>query len=211
MDIMQYWQPFLVVAALHLAAVISPGPDFLLIAKLSLSDSRENALWAAAGLATGIALHVTWALLGIALIIAQSAVLYMAVKYLCAGYLLWLGFSALRSDGVVPASESKEQSCKQGARSAYLKGLLTNALNPKATAFFLAVFAQVVDPGTPLIVQTIYGAEMSLATLLWFASVACLLSVGGIKARFIRYSKRIDQAFGALLLAFGLKIALSDE
>ncbi len=211
MDILQYWQPFFVVAMLHLAAVMSPGPDFLLIAKLSLVDTRKNALWAAAGLASGIALHVTWALLGVALIIAQSATLYLAVKYACAGYLLWLGIGALRSKGIEPSQEASGPKSSGSSRSAYLKGLLTNALNPKATAFFLAVFVQVVDPATPVVVQLVYGVEMSVATFLWFATVAYLLSMGSIKARFIRYSKRIDQVFGALLVALGAKMAVSNE
>lgn len=104
---------------------------------------------------------MTYSLIGIGFVIANS--IYSVLKYLGAGYLVCLGYRALRA---APAS----------APAAVRMGSLTNILNPKATLFFFALFTQVIDPRTPKAVQVLYGLEMALAAFVWFALVAALLS-----------------------------------
>ena len=76
--------------------VILPGPDFALIAKISLLDGRRQGQAAACGVALGIVIHTSAAMLGISAIIAQSVFLFSILKYVGAAYLLWLGIHALR-------------------------------------------------------------------------------------------------------------------
>jgi threonine/homoserine/homoserine lactone efflux protein len=88
------------------------------------------------------------------------------------------------------------------------QGFLTNVLNPKATLFFLALFTQVISPATPTWVKAAYGLEMSLATMAWFSFVALMLTQRPIRLLFGRLQHRLEQVFGAILVALGLTIAL---
>ena len=88
-------------------------------------------------------------------------------------------------------------------------GFLTNVLNPKATLFFLALFTQVIDPTTPLVVQALMGLEMAVVTFLWFAVVAVLLSHKRVQSKFAVIQHRVEQVFGVLLIALGVKVAVS--
>ena len=87
-------------------------------------------------------------------------------------------------------------------------GFLTNALNPKATLFFLGLFTQVIDPTTPIWVQMVYGLEMSIMTIVWFSLVALFFSHEKVRGRFAKVSHHVDRVLGAVLIALGVKIAL---
>jgi len=92
-----YWSEFLTVALIHLLAVASPGPDFAIVVRESVGYGRRAGLFTAVGVGTGILVHVTYSLLGIGLIVSQSIVLFNALKWLAAAYLLYIGIKALRA------------------------------------------------------------------------------------------------------------------
>lgn len=87
--------------------VMLPGPDFALIAKISLLNGRPQGQAAACGVALGICVHTTAAMLGISAIIAQSILWFSVLKYVGAAYLIWLGVQALRHSGAVSAAVVK--------------------------------------------------------------------------------------------------------
>lgn len=94
----------------------------------------------------------------------------------------------------------------QSTRQAFLTGFFTNATNPKATMFFLAVFTTLVSPQTPLEIQTLYGLWMCVATSIWFAIVAVLFSHEPVRRRFLAHGYWFGRIMGAFLLAFALKL-----
>lgn len=94
----------------------------------------------------------------------------------------------------------------QSTRQAFLTGFFTNATNPKATMFFLAVFTTLVSPQTPLEIQTLYGLWMCVATSIWFAIVAVLFSHEPVWRRFLAHGYWFERIMGAFLLAFALKL-----
>jgi RhtB (resistance to homoserine/threonine) family protein len=208
-----YLPELLLVAAVHLLAVMSPGPDFAMICTQSVVHSRRAGLYASIGLALGILVHVTYSLIGIGLLISKSILLFSLVKYLGAGYLIWIGIKSLRSTSstvtVCPLGATEVREMKPAR--AILQGFLTNVLNPKATLFFLALFTQVISVKTPLWVKTIYGAEMSLMTFVWFAAVAWILSASRVRKAFERHALYVERAFGTILVALGIKVALSNR
>lgn len=208
----EYILEFITIAGLHLLAVMSPGPDFIMISRNSIVYSRRTGIFSALGLALGILLHVTYSLIGLGLIISKSIVLFGTIKFLGAGYLVYIGIKSLRSK---KSNEAFDQSLIKNEDLTPLQsvkmGFLTNALNPKATLFFLAVFTQVIDLNTPLGIKVLYGLEMSLATFLWFAAVAIILSHTRIKQRFSKIQHYIEKTMGAMLIALGIKVALSHK
>ena len=206
-----YWSEFLAVAAIHLLAVASPGPDFAVVVRESVTHGRRAGTWTALGVGSAIFLHVGYSLLGIGLIVSQSIVLFNALKWLAAAYLLYIGFKALRAR---PASEqataTQAEPQARAPRAAYVAGFMTNGLNPKATLFFLSLFTVVINPHTPLMVQAGYGVYLALATAAWFCLVARLFSHSRIRAGFARIGHWFDRTMGAVLIALGIKIAFSE-
>lgn len=200
------------VAGIHLLAVMSPGPDFAMVMRNSLVYSRRTGVLAALGLSLGIALHVTYSLLGIGLLISRSILLFNAIKWIGALYLIFIGVRSLiarqpKDDKQLLSVEKQDLTTSQALRM----GFLTNALNPKATLFFLALFTTVVSPSTPVAYKLVYGLEMVIATFAWFAFVAVILSHSKINSLFARVKHRIEKVFGVVLIAFGLKVALGSH
>lgn len=208
---MPYLAEFLTVAIVHLLAVMSPGPDFAMISRNSFVYSRKTGIYSSIGLALGILVHVTYSLVGIGFIISKSIVLFSIIKFLGAGYLIFIGYKSLKAK---PHKLSREQLSEKNdidKFAAIKMGFLTNALNPKATLFFLSLFTQVISPETPLFIQALYGLEMSVMTFVWFAFVASVLSHQAIKIRFSAVHHHIEKIFGIILIALGVKIALSSS
>ncbi|MEY2880279.1 MAG: hypothetical protein RLZZ15_2659, partial [Verrucomicrobiota bacterium] len=156
------WIEFGQVAVAHAFAVASPGPDFAIVLRQSVTHGRRTAVWTSVGVGTAILLHVGYSLLGLGLVIRGSAGWFSALKYAGGAYLAWLGVQALRAkprDAAAIATGAGE--AMPSTRAAFATGFLTNALNPKATLFFIALFATVVSPATPRLVQAGYGAWMA--------------------------------------------------
>jgi len=203
---------FLTIALIHFLAVISPGPDFAIITRNSLIYSRRTGIFTAAGLGCGIILHATYSLLGIGLVISKSILLFNTIKWIGALYLIYIGWKSLTAkhrtvtvDTVV--HERKDLTIAEAFRT----GFLCNALNPKATLFMLALFTQVIDPSTSLLTQMGYGLYMGIATFIWFSFVASVFSLGPIKAVFARIQGSVERVMGAVLIALGIKVALSSS
>lgn len=201
---------FLTVALVHILGAMSPGPDFAMITRNSLTYSRRTGILTAVGLGLGILMHTTYALLGIGFLIAQSVLLYSMIKYVGAAYLLFIGFKALTAKAPTKKSEAQEKvRADLTAVQAIRIGLLCNILNPKATLFFVALFSQVISPETPLPVQIFYGVYMALATFVWFAFVASVLTLENIKRQFERIQIVFERTMGAVLIALGIRVALA--
>jgi RhtB (resistance to homoserine/threonine) family protein len=204
-----YWMEFLTVALVHLLAVASPGPDFAVVVRESVTRGQRSGSWTALGIGSGILLHVAYSLLGIGLIVSQSILLFNLFKWLAAGYLVYLGWRALQAQPMV-MGEFGADAAPRGARRAFALGFVTNGLNPKATLFFLSLFTVVIDPQTPLGVQAGYGLYLALATGAWFCLVAWLFSRDRVRAGFARMGHWFDRLTGALLIGLGVRLAISE-
>ncbi|MBV2206178.1 MAG: LysE family transporter [Pseudomonas sp.] len=206
-----YWMEFLTVALVHLLAVASPGPDFAVVVRESVTQGHRIGSWTALGVGCGIFLHVAYSLLGIGLIVSQSIVLFNLFKWLAAAYLLYLGWRALQARPLSVAELDAAQNVpERSAGKAFVIGFVTNGLNPKATLFFLSLFTVVIDPDTPLLVQAGYGIYLALATTGWFCLVAWLFSRARVRAGFARMGHWFDRATGAVLIGLGARLAFSE-
>ncbi|QII99960.1 LysE family translocator [Stutzerimonas balearica] len=206
-----YWMEFLTVALVHLLAVASPGPDFAVVVRESVTQGQRAGLWTALGVGSGIFVHIAYSLLGIGLIVSQSILLFNLFKWLAAGYLVYLGWKALRARPQLEAATLTAGPVPtRRARQAFAVGFVTNGLNPKATLFFLSLFTVVISHDTPLAVQAGYGLYLACATTLWFCLVAWLFSRDRVRAGFARMGHWFDRVTGAVLIALGARLALSE-
>lgn len=206
---MEYLPIILTVALAHFLAVISPGPDFIMITRNSLIYSRKTGIYSAIGLGLGILVHVIYSLVGIGFIIAQSVVLFNIIKFLGAGYLIYIGYKSLtsKSSNINVSAENHQKDISKWA--AVRMGFITNVTNPKATLFFLSLFTLIVTPTTPMFIKILMGAEMSIVTSLWFMFVAYIASHSLIKSRISGVQHFAEKFIGVVLIALGIKLALS--
>ena len=206
-----FFTQLLTIAIIHLLAVISPGPDFILITRNSIAYSRKAGRYSALGLGLGILVHVFYSIVGIGFVISQSILLFSIIKIIGASYLVYIGYKSLTSKPSPSKLNMNEIAVKQDLKpiEAVKIGFITNVTNPKVTLFFLSLFTQVINPGTPLSWQILYGLEMSVVTFGWFAIVATAFThplikhkVGGIQ----HYAERV---MGVILIGLGIRLALA--
>ncbi len=200
---------FLTVVVIHFLAVASPGPDFLIVIKNSLTYSKKIGITTALGVALGLGVHSVYCLLGIGLLISKSILIYNTIKWTGALYLMYIGIKALTAK-VQPAHISYEKQKKSITyMEAFRNGFLCNVLNPKATLFILALFTQVIDPATPLPIQILYGVYMSVATMTWFSFIASIFNISAVKSLFAKTQSLVERTMGVILIVLGLKVAFS--
>jgi RhtB (resistance to homoserine/threonine) family protein len=202
-----YLAEFLTIASVHLLAVASPGPDFAITMQQSVARGRRAGILTSLGIGAGIFVHVAYCVVGIGVLISQSILLFQIVKLIGAAYLVLLGISAIRSKprgSLVPAAPHPGK-----LRHPFTLGFLTNAFNPKATLFFLSVFSVVVSQVTPLYIQVGYGVWMAVVTALWFSGLSMLFSLGAVRGFLVGFGHWFDRVMGAVLIALGLRLALS--
>jgi RhtB (resistance to homoserine/threonine) family protein len=204
---MNYWPEFLLVAGAHLVAVAAPGPDFAFVLRQSITHGRRTAIWSSLGIGTGICLHVSYSLLGLGLLIRSSELWFDVVKFAGAAYLTWIGVHALRAQPAAMRTDSRPVAppAKHGA---FLSGFMVNALNPKASLFFIALFSAVVSPATPRLVQAGYGLWMVFATAAWFSLVSCVFTRERVRNAFLRSGHWFERVMGAILLIIAVRLAL---
>ncbi len=199
------------VTAIHLLAVMSPGPDFMMAVRNSLTYSRKTGIWTAVGFGLGISVHIFYSVAGLAFIISQSILLFSAIKLFGAAYLVFIGIKSLRTKaGAIEMSEQVQHADISRA-SAVKMGFLTNVLNPKATVFFLSLFTIVLSPNTPAPILAATSAIMVVNTVLWFSLVAVLFTQKKVRSVFGRYQSIFNKTFGGLLVALGIKVALTNK
>ena len=208
---MPYLDEFLLIALAHFFAVASPGPDFAVVLKQSVQHGRQNALWTSAGVGAAILLHIAYCVLGVALILTQSPMVFMTLKYIAGAYLAYLGVQALRA--AKPSVNSAETSIEvtlepEPAWRAFRRGFFTNALNPKATLFFMSLFTLVISPSTPVMVQVGYGIYMALATWGWFSVLSLLLSKASVRMFFKQSGYWFDRGIGIILIALAVRVII---
>lgn len=191
-------------------ALASPGPDFVIAVRNSIQYSRRIGILTALGFAAGVAVHVTYCMMGLATLISQSILIFNILKYIGAAYLFYVGFSALRSKGLSMKDESLPQEKKNMTDIQALRsGFITNLFNPKATMFFLALFTQILNPDMPFWTSIIFGLTCVIMTAAWFSCVATILTTLVIRAKFLKFSKWIDRLCGTVLIGLGIRLALT--
>lgn len=198
------------VTVIHLLAVMSPGPDFIVACRNSLTYSRSIGIWTAVGFGLGIMVHILYCLAGIGLVISQSILLFTVIKFLGAGYLVYIGIKSIFAKSTSIEVSKEKRKADYTKFQAVKTGFLTNVLNPKATLFFLSLFTMVLSPDTPIIVVGIASFIMIFNTFFWFSLVALFLTQPKIRSVFEKFQNVFNKIFGGLLVALGIKIALTN-
>lgn len=210
---MEFFLKWVLLASAQLAATISPGPAFVMLVRNAMVYGRHGGILTAFGLAMGVGMHVLFVLAGLSFITQEFPDILEVIRYVGAAYLCYIGIKALRAQKSAPEQESLEgvpSEAKQiSAFKAFLAGFMTNVLNPKAVIFFTAVYTQFITVSTPWYEHVVYGLTSVVIEGGWFMGVAVVLTNPIIKARFMKVTHWVDRACGGLMIALGVKLALS--
>ncbi|EGT4408260.1 LysE family transporter [Cronobacter sakazakii] len=199
----------LFVATIAALGMLSPGPDFFLVIKNAARYPRSAAMMTAAGVIAGVVTHMTYCVAGIAVVITTTPWLFGALKYVGAAYLVWLGVNALLARGTTSLALDGVAQESTSLKKAFIQGYLCNLLNPKATLFFLAMFTQVLNVNSGLMEKLWYAGIIVSLTLVWWPLLVLLIQSQPVRRGLTKAQKVIDKLLGGMLLALGIKVALS--
>ncbi|MEW7290809.1 LysE family translocator [Aquimarina sp. 2304DJ70-9] len=193
---------------------LTPGADTMYILGRSISQGKKSGIVSALGISSGAFLHCIFAALGLSILLAKSAVAFSIVKYIGAGYLIYLGIKSLVSKSTNNKEPFLENARTQNYSKVYLSGILTNLFNPKVALFFLAFLPQFIDSNyaTSALPFLILGLTFVATGTTW-----CLI-LAFFSARLagkIRKNKKIklwlDKTTGVLFIFLGIQLALSKK
>jgi threonine/homoserine/homoserine lactone efflux protein len=191
--------------------VMSPGPNGVLIARTVPSSGRAVGFANIAGFVSAFYVHGALSILGISVILVQSAQAFMIVKLIGAAYLCWIGFKALREAfrGVRPVPAALPAQRKRTLAIAVGEGFLTNALNPKVSMFYLAAFPQFIPTGEGAVASAFLLVVIhSLLNIIWFSAMILLITRLKSAAANGTIQRWLKGVTGAVFIGFGVKLAL---
>ncbi|MEU4998052.1 LysE family transporter [Streptomyces sp. NPDC021622] len=188
--------------------VAMPGADFAVVVRNALA-SRRAGVTCAIGVAGGLLVHTALAVAGVAAVLAAVPTLFRALQIVGGGYVLYLGYRALRSAARARRSAGAPGEEATAVGGSLRQGFLTNALNPKAPITFLSVLPQFVPAGSPAMPRTLLLASIVVAlALVWFPVVALLVDRLGRRLRRPRTARAIEGVTGGALSLLGLVLLI---
>ncbi|MGW3605133.1 LysE family translocator [Micromonospora sp. NPDC005161] len=195
----------------YLAAIVvlmvTPGPDMMFVLANATCYGARAGVVAALGVAAGEAVHVAAVVCGLAAVISASPVLFTAIRWLGAAYLIILAVQALRGAGT-SASDASQPGGRAGR--AFLRGLVTNLLNPKMILFSVAFLPQFVDPAAGNTTAQLVLLGALFVTVQLTVDIALGAGAGRLAGRLAdgRWPRRINRVCAVAFVALGLRLAV---
>lgn len=201
-------ETLITVTVVSTLGMLSPGPDFFLVIKNAVRYPRKAAMMTVCGINCAIAVHMTYCIAGLALVITTTPWLFNLLKYAGAAYLAWIGIQALRSHGdrLINSMDSATREIVSH-KSAFLQGFLCNLLNPKATLFFLSAFTVYLGADSTLIDKSIIGFIILILAVIYWPILVLAVQHPAVMRVLHRIQGPIDKVLGVVLLALSIKVA----
>jgi threonine/homoserine/homoserine lactone efflux protein len=200
-------------ALLGALLTVTPGLDTALVLRSAIAGGRGPAFATALGVCAGALIWGAAAAVGVSALLTASEVAYTALRIVGAAYMVFLGGRMIwgavrRRAGAAAAAE--EGSARPTWWSAWARGLLTNLLNPKVGAFYVAVLPQFIPPGgSHLGVGLLLASVHVLEAMVWFTAIILGAQAFGRFFRRRSVQRAVDGGTGAVLVGFGLKLGLT--
>jgi homoserine/homoserine lactone efflux protein len=185
---------------------LTPGPAVLLVMSQGLRGGARASLLGALGIIAGNAIYFTVSALGLGALIMASAVLFYAIKWAGAAYLIYLGAKMIRESLRARAQTPSETMVSR--HQWFRQGLLTQLANPKAIVFFTALLPQFIDPQSePALQLVVLGLTSVCIEFPILVGYGVLAHQGGHLLRHGRAAPWIDRLAGTFLIGAGIKLA----
>lgn len=190
---------------------IVPGLDTAMVLRSTAANGRRHGFATATGVNCGALIWGAGAAVGVSALLTASTIGFDALRVAGAAYMLWFGCRLIRqavrggTEAAIPASPTQEPNL----RRSWARGLMTNLLNPKIGAFYIAILPQFIPPRSPhlavgLLLALIHDAE----GFVWFTAIILGAHTAGSLLARPSVRRWIDGITGATLIGFGAKLAL---
>jgi threonine/homoserine/homoserine lactone efflux protein len=194
--------------------IMTPGPDTAVTVRNTLLGGRLAGILTALGISTGQAIWALATSFGVVALLVASEVLFQAVKYAGAAYLIYLGLHALigawRGGDESPVAARGQ--ARLGPGKAFMQGLMSDLGNPKMAVFFASLLPQFATPAEGMFAALMaLGLVFSLMTFLWLAAYAFVIAKAGEVLRRPAIRRWIEAVTGTLLVALGVRIAAEER
>lgn len=185
---------------------VTPGLDTALVLRTAAREGSRQALLAGLGIITGCMIWTAVVAAGLGVLLAASRLAYTALRWAGAAYLLWVGVQLLRHPR---CSFATSAASARANHSAFVRGALTNLLNPKVGVFYVSFLPQFIPSNVPVAPYTVLlGAILALLGLVWFLCLIAAMRplVGWLQRAAVMRS--LDRLTGGIFVAFGVGLAL---
>jgi threonine/homoserine/homoserine lactone efflux protein len=194
--------------AVSIVVIVTPGPDTAVVIRNVLLGGARAGVFTALGVATG---QLVWALatsLGLVALLIASEPLFLALKYLGAAYLIYLGVQALWSAWRAQPVTLDAVPARGGHITSFRQGLISDLGNPKMAAFFASLLPQFVPAGEASFLALLsLGALFAVMTLAWLAFYSLMLARVGALLNRVGVKRAVETITGSVLIALGLRLA----
>jgi RhtB (resistance to homoserine/threonine) family protein len=195
---------------------LTPGPDVLYIVSNALRLGKRAGVVAALGINAGCFVHIFAAAIGVSALLAASATAFTVLKWAGAAYLLWVGLRLLIARPPAETADLQDPARSHAGGSlwsVFRGGFLTNVLNPKVAIFFLAFVPQFIAPDSEhkafafVVLGTLFNLNSVAVNAGWALAAAWMARRDAVQ----RGMQVLDRVAGAMFIAFGLRLALTDN
>ena len=190
--------------------VLIPGLDFAVVLRYSATQSRKASFLVSLGITTGLYVWGLAAVIGVAAILETSAAAFQILKIVGAAYLFWMGskfvLTSFKQRSDAPNIEIVQK------QNPYLRGLLSNILNPKPAVFYLSIFPQFIPiDSNHFLVGTLLTTIHAVETMIFFTLL--ILFVGKLRPFFTKpkVAKYMERLSGFAIIGFGTRLLLESS
>lgn len=204
-------ESYLTFFAASVVLALAPGPDNIFVLTQSAMHGRKAGLQVTLGLCTGLLVHTSAVVVGVAAIFQASALAFTALKFAGAAYLLYLAWGAWRASA---APIRAGNGVRLDGWQLYRRGIIMNVTNPKVSIFFLAFLPQFADPNRGSLAWQLVslGAGFFIATLLVFGTIAILAgSIGQWIAGSRKVQAIVNRTAALIFAGLALKLATAQR
>lgn len=204
---------FVTVAIAHFLALLSPGPDFVLVVKSAIKNGPRKSIGVASGIASANALYIALCLIGVGSLLASSVGIMIALKIAGGLFLIYLAIMALKAKKTdyedLEFSEIETKQSETTFVKEFFTGFMSGILNPKNLLFYLSLFTVVLTKDVNFAFKVGLGIWMTSVVFLWDLSVIYILSRDKVRRKFSKLAYYIDKFTGAILGLIGFTIVKS--
>lgn len=205
---------FVTVALAHFLALLSPGPDFVLVVKSAIKNNGKNAVGIALGIASANAVYIGLCLVGVGTILAASVPVMIALKVVGGLFLMYLAVQAFRAhksayDSLDVDDSHVSRSSKTAFYKEFFVGFMSGILNPKNLLFYLSLFTVVLTNDVGFAFKLTLAIWMTAVVFCWDVAIIFFLSKRKIRSQFTKVAYYVDKVTGAILGVIGFNIVKS--
>ena len=192
-----------------LIGAVSPGPSFVLIARIAMGTSRKDGIAASIGMGLGGVLFSVLALLGLHTVLTNIPILYIVFKVLGGLYLIYIAYRIWKGATETLTIDNQFFSEKSTLKKSFLIGLITQISNPKTAIVYGSIFAALLPASMPELFYYLLPPLVFTIEAGWYLIVTLILSSSSPRAAYLHSKTVFDRVAGMVLAGLGIKLVSS--